>query len=106
MLLNLNLAFQVCCWYPGLAVLGSLGSDDAEWSWFLLVRAQIHFLSSGARALSGGQFSFGMEGGQSSGSQLYLLAEDEGLKRPYQRSSVASVVRVLSCEDWSLRDLG
>jgi hypothetical protein len=24
--------------YPGLAVLGVLGFDDAEWSWFLLVR--------------------------------------------------------------------
>jgi hypothetical protein len=24
--------------YPGLAVVGVLGSDDAQWSWFLLVR--------------------------------------------------------------------
>jgi hypothetical protein len=24
--------------YPGLDVVGILGSDDAEWSWFLLVR--------------------------------------------------------------------
>jgi hypothetical protein len=24
--------------YLGLAVLGILGSDDAQWSWFLLVR--------------------------------------------------------------------
>ena len=24
--------------YPGLAVVGVLGSDYAEWSWFLLVR--------------------------------------------------------------------
>jgi hypothetical protein len=24
--------------YPGLAVVGVLGSDDMEWSWFLLVR--------------------------------------------------------------------
>jgi hypothetical protein len=23
--------------YPGLAVVGVLGSDDAKWSWFLLV---------------------------------------------------------------------
>ena len=23
--------------YPGLSVLGVLGSDDSEWSWFLLV---------------------------------------------------------------------
>ena len=28
--------------YPGLAVLGVLGFDDAEWSWFLLVRF-LHF---------------------------------------------------------------
>jgi hypothetical protein len=24
--------------YPGLAEVGVLGSDDGEWSWFLLVR--------------------------------------------------------------------
>ena len=24
--------------YPGLAVVGVLGSEDAKWSWFLLVR--------------------------------------------------------------------
>ena len=24
--------------YPGLTVVGVLGSDDAQWSWFLLVR--------------------------------------------------------------------
>ena len=24
--------------YPGLAVVGVLGPDDAQWSWFLLVR--------------------------------------------------------------------
>jgi hypothetical protein len=24
--------------YPGLTVLGTLGSDDTEWSWYLLVR--------------------------------------------------------------------
>ena len=24
--------------YPGLAVMGMLGSDDAQWSWFLLVK--------------------------------------------------------------------
>jgi hypothetical protein len=24
--------------YPGLAEVGELGSDDGEWSWFLLVR--------------------------------------------------------------------
>jgi hypothetical protein len=23
--------------YPGLTLVGTLGSDDAEWSWFLLV---------------------------------------------------------------------
>ena len=37
-MLNPNLAFQVCWGYPGLAEVGVLGSDDAEQSWFLLVR--------------------------------------------------------------------
>ena len=32
-----------CCfsgvlWYPGFAAVGVIGSDDAQWSWFLLVR--------------------------------------------------------------------
>ena len=31
-------SFSVVFVYPGLAELGVLGSDDGEWSWFLLVR--------------------------------------------------------------------
>jgi hypothetical protein len=38
MILDLNLAFLVCWGYLGLAVVGVLGSDDAEQSYFLLVR--------------------------------------------------------------------
>ena len=30
--------FSGVLWYPGMAVVGVLCSDDAEWSWFLLVR--------------------------------------------------------------------
>ena len=30
--------FSVVLGYPGLIVVGILGSDDAQWSWFLLVR--------------------------------------------------------------------
>ena len=39
--------------------------------------------------------------GKWSGSQLCLLAEDEGLKGPCPRSSVASAAHMLSCIDWS-----
>jgi hypothetical protein len=35
--LNPNIAFQVRG-YLGLTVVGVVGSDDAEWSWFLLIR--------------------------------------------------------------------
>jgi hypothetical protein len=38
MILNPNIALQVCWGYPGLTVVGVLGYDDAEWSWFMLVR--------------------------------------------------------------------
>ena len=38
MILDLNLAFSGVLGYPGLTVVGILGSDDPEWSWFLLVR--------------------------------------------------------------------
>jgi hypothetical protein len=57
------------------------------------------------RALSAGKLSSCREVAQSSGAQLSLLVEDEGLKQPCPRSSVASATRVLSCEDWSLKDL-
>ena len=65
-------------------------------------RALIHLLSPGVRALPVGQLS----SAQWSGSQLCLLAEDEGPKGPCPRSSFASVACVLSCADWSMRDLG
>jgi hypothetical protein len=58
------------------------------------------------RALSSGKLSSCREGSQRSGAQIHLLAQDEGLKGPYPKSSVASVVQVLSCMDWSLRELG
>jgi hypothetical protein len=58
------------------------------------------------KALSAGKLSSGREGEQKSGSQLCLLAEDEGPKGPCPRSSVASAVHALSCTDWSLRDPG
>jgi hypothetical protein len=38
------------------------------------------------------------EGAQGSGSQLHLLAEDEGLKQPCRRSSVASAAHVPSSD--------
>jgi hypothetical protein len=58
------------------------------------------------RALSAGKLSSCQEGAQRSGAQICLLSEDEGLKGPCPRSSVASVAHVLSSSDWSLRDLG
>jgi hypothetical protein len=58
-------------------------------------------LSPEVSALPGGQLSSGGEGVQGSGSQLCLLAEDEGPKVPCLRSFVASVPHVLSCVDWS-----
>jgi hypothetical protein len=53
------------------------------------------------KALSTGKLSSCREGAQRSGSQLGVLAEDEVLKGPCPRRSVASVSRVLSCVDWS-----
>ena len=58
------------------------------------------------RVFSAGKISSYREGAQRSGFQLCLLAKDEGLKGLCPRSSVASVAHVLSCVDWSLRDLG
>jgi hypothetical protein len=63
--------------------------------------AQIHLLSPGIRALRGGRLSSDREGAQGSGSQLCLLAEDEGHKGPCPETSVASASQVLSCVDWS-----
>ena len=62
--------------------------------------AQIHLLIPEVRALPRGQFSSGSEGVQESGFQLCLLAEDEGLKGPCPRSSVASAAHVLFCINW------
>jgi hypothetical protein len=42
------------------------------------------------RELCASKLSSGREGAQRSGSQLYLLAKNEGLKGPCSRSSVAS----------------
>jgi hypothetical protein len=50
--------------------------------------------------------SSGNEGAQGSGSQLCLLAEDEGLTGPCPRSSVASVPHVLSGDHEVLGVLG
>ena len=38
MILNLSLAFLGVLVYPGLTVVGLLSFDDAQCSWFLLVR--------------------------------------------------------------------
>ena len=57
-----------------------------------------HLLSPGVRALPVGQLSSGKEGAQGFGFQLCLLAEDEGPKGPCPRSSVVSVVHVLSSD--------
>ena len=58
------------------------------------------------RKLSAGKLSSYREDAQRSEDQIYLLAEDEGPKGPCSRSCVASVAHMLSCVDWSLRDLG
>jgi hypothetical protein len=49
------------------------------------------------RSLFAGKLSSCREGSQRSADKPYLLAEDESMKRPYPRSSVASVALVLSC---------
>ena len=58
------------------------------------------------RAFSAGKLSSCRKGTQRSGAQLCLLAEEEGLKGPCPRSSVASEACLLSCVVWSLRDPG
>jgi hypothetical protein len=54
------------------------------------------------RTLSAGRLSSCREGAQRAGAQIHLLVEDEGPKGPCPISSVASVVNVFSCVDWSL----
>ena len=68
--------------------------------------ALIHLLSPVVRALPVGRITFDKEGSQGSGSQLCLLAEDEGPKGPCPRSSVASVAHVLSSDHEVLGVLG
>ena len=58
------------------------------------------------RALSAGKLSSCREVAQKSGAQIHLLAEDEGLKGPCPRSSVASVTHVLSSDHEVLGVLG
>ena len=58
--------------------------------------ALIHLLSPVVRALPVGRITFDKEGSQGSGSQLCLLAEDEGPKGPCPKSSVASVAHMPS----------
>jgi hypothetical protein len=60
----------------------------------------------GVRALPGGQLSSGEESTGRSGSQLCLLAEDEGPMGHCPISYVASAVGLPSCTDCSLRDPG
>jgi hypothetical protein len=87
----------------------SLQSEDkgvgySQYSHATIAPVDVASLIPGVRALPG--LSSGMEGAQRSGFQLCLLAEDEGLKGPCPRSSVASAAHALSCADWSLRDPG
>ena len=66
----------------------------------------IHFMSPGIRALPGGRLFSGREGALGSVSQLHLRAEDEGLKGPCPRSSVASAAHVLLSDSKVLGALG
>ena len=58
--------------------------------------ALIHILTSGVRVIHVGQLSSGKEYAQGSGSQLSLLAEDQGPMGPWPRCSVASIAHMLS----------
>ena len=68
--------------------------------------ALIHRLSPGVRGLPVVPLSSGKEGAQGSVSQLHLLAEDEGLKVPCPRSSLATVAHVLSSDHEVLGVIG
>ena len=57
------------------------------------------------RALPGGYFSVG-GGAQVSAAQICFLAEDEGLKWGLSQNLGCFCIHMLSCADWSLRDLG
>jgi hypothetical protein len=58
---------------------------------------------SWGQTLPGGRLSSGGEGAQRSGSQLCLLAEDEGPKGACPRSFVASAACTLFYADWYLQ---
>jgi hypothetical protein len=58
------------------------------------------------RVLSVGKLSFCREGEQKSGVQTCLLFEDKGQNRGCPRRCVASAICMLTCTDWSLRDVG
>jgi hypothetical protein len=89
--------YSSCLWlelFPSVILLASVSTPwSPNLSWV-----------PGVRALSDGTFSCCREDAQRSGAQICLLAEDEGLKGPWPRSSVASVALELFCVDWSLRD--
>jgi hypothetical protein len=51
------------------------------------------------RALSAGKLSSCREGAQISVDQIFLLAEDEGLKLGLSQKLLASVVHTLTCAD-------
>jgi hypothetical protein len=66
----------------------------------------IHLRSSGVGTLPVGQLSSGKECVQGSGSQLHLLAEDEGPTGPWPRCSVASIAHILSGDQEVLSVIG
>lgn len=82
-----------CLWLepiPAVILLASVSTPGSPTlSWVPVVRA-----------LSAGKLSACMEGIQKSGTQIHLLAEDEGSKGPCPRSSVASATHMLFCIDW------
>jgi hypothetical protein len=58
------------------------------------------------RSLCAGKLSSCREGAQMSEAQVNLLPDSKSPKGPCPKISVASVPQVLSCVDWSLKDLG
>ena len=68
--------------------------------------ALIYLLSPGVGALPVGRLFSGKESVQGSGSKLCLLDKDEGSRGPCPRSSVASVVHMISSDRKVLGVLG
>jgi hypothetical protein len=89
-----------------LLLLWSIYSPARSGLWRTWDRRQQSHLNPWVSALPRGHLSFGRKGAQNSEDQLCLLAKDEGQNGPCPRSSVVSVVCVLSCVVWSLRDSG